>query len=1288
MSTPPAIEATDEDILSQWNNNELTFEERDVLLSRLQEKGLFPRLMEAQDEWESEAGLYPDIEDPRFTEKLMRKLEFAENKQPSIREQQAEGGDTCNPAAEFELTPVQRFIGRYLSPQCPYQSALLYHGVGVGKTCAAVTVAEAFLRSYPRRPVIIVAPRNIQAGFKRTIFDSEADSLTIPEEDDYANVHRGCTGNTYLKKAGVEYEKDRAVIQRRVTQIVSTRYMIMGYQQFLNYIEGLLKAVPAGMAEEAAKAAKQRILRREFSGRLLIIDEAHNLRDSPGDTGEEDKNDPGGEAEISDHQAAKRLTPLLMRLLDAAEGTKLLLLTGTPMYNSFKEIIFLLNLMLINDKKATLSERDIFLPTGQFRKAKDGRKGGEELLGAVASAYVSFMRGENPLSFPIRLPPKGVNRIESWPTRNPAGDEIGDDDRERMFRIDGGEKITRLPLIPVEYEGSSNKIYQQISEEAIEAGGLGLNSIGEMVQGGNWLFPTSDGAQVRDMGFDACFQDVTDGRAVSKFKAKGGDGGKWLLEAQLGTSSAKAKLILGRAKRAQGIVFVYSQYIKSGVLPLALALEANGYTNWKEDRPLLEGGAVDGLGRQCAVCERREKEHAGARHRFVAAKYILLTGNGALSPNNAAAIKAARASSNKDGREIKVVLGSSVASEGVDFKFVREIYMFDSWFHLNKMEQVLGRGIRYCSHSLLPPEKRNCTIHLLVNRFGGDNDTETCDMYMYRAGITKAMQIGRVTRALKRYALDCNLNRDAIVMAGLDTQEHIDSQGELRGEVNVNDTPYTNLCDWIETCEYTCARPVEIGEEFDTSTYDEYAVRWRESQLKRALRGLFETREQPVFQLAEIQDLFSAVPSYAVAALLSEIVGNKAFRLRVRGVEGYILYRNGYYLFQPDYLSDIRVPLALRVADVPVKRDSFEPTAIRVVVEGRAAAAAAAAATSPGATNASGAVSAEAAAALAPVAPPSTEGAATLSEYWNAIQEWATAIQEQRAPKEDIPESVKKRIAARYEGDDAKKELDSLIMINWFYDHILSSTTYTEEQKAKWSRILGQVLLEFVWDESLRGTEQQLLLKSPSKTTREVATEQLVQKSGREAFRFIDPMTGVLRYMCGDARCEESVRMIFEERNPTDPVLQMKVNTNTTGPIYGFMVPKSKEARLIFKTNVRVPAPGVAPEKGSECANISTISYHIQMLKDIGNLLETTGYPRFLLVDEVLEEKARRKAEGRGRARDPRRSFENAIRACALKEIILRWMDLAERGRGDAGRRYFYRPIAALKTGHKGVISK
>ena len=88
----------------------------------------------------------------------------------------------------------------------------------------------------------------------------------------------------------------------------------------------------------------------------------------------------------------------------------------------------------------------------------------------------------------------------------------------------------------------------------------------------------------------------------------------------------------------------------------------------------------------------------------------MLTGRGNLSPNNAAAIAAARGTANKDGHVVKVVIGSQVASEGIDLRFTREMYLMDSWFHLNKMEQVIGRGVRTCSHSMLPPEQRNCTV--------------------------------------------------------------------------------------------------------------------------------------------------------------------------------------------------------------------------------------------------------------------------------------------------------------------------------------------------------------------------------------------------------------------------------------------------------------------------------------------------------------------------------------------------------------------------------------------------
>ena len=1305
-----AVEDTtgvNEDILRKWNNHDLSFKERDALLEEIERRGLYPKIMEAVDEWEVEGGLYPDIEDPRFPEKIMRKQEFAENRQESIESQMDRGVNPCDPNKEFELTPVQRFIGRFMSPQCPYLSALLYHGVGVGKTCAAITVAENYLRAYPRRSVIIVAPRNIQPGFRRTIFDDEGLKIS----DTGANIANGCTGNSYLKRTSTEFEREKSVIIKRVNQSIQSRYTFLGYIQFHRMIEDILKNVPKTLDEAATRERKIRLLRREFSGRLVIIDEAHNLRDTPGDAAADASDNPGGDIELSETQAGKKLTPSLLKVLEAAEGMKLVLLTGTPMYNSYREIIFLLKLLLTNDKRATISEREIFTTLGQFRPAAGGRKGGEELLGSAASAYVSFMRGENPLSFPVRLPPMGAPLLTTWPVRDPTGIEISEKESKR---------ILRMPFIPVEFEGESMEAYKVISQDAIEAGGTSISSIDEMVQSGNWLFPGEDGThQIRDAGFDGCFQDTGAG-GPSQFTSRTG-APAWLLSNALGTVSPKAKFTLGRARTAKGIVFIYSRFIKSGALPLALALEANGYLPWGDKRPLLANGTQTGEGLQCALCPKRQKTHSGADHAFVAAKYILITGRANISPNNPAAIQASRAKTNVDGRDVKIIIGSQVASEGVDFRFVREIYIFDSWFHLNKMEQVLGRGIRTCSHALLPEEQRNCTTYLLVNTFGDKEETETADLYMYRNAMIKAIEVGRVTRVLKRYALDCNLNREAIIVAGLGTQTHTDSQGAVREEVNVNDTPYTNLCDWIETCDYTCAKPVDVDSSSpkDLTTYDEYAVKWRETELKHVIRKLFEVEKQPQFQLDDILHAMSRVPQRAVQGLLSDIVGNRSFRIRIGSSEGYIVYRNNYFMFQPDYLSDIRVPLALRVADVPVKRDAFDPTEISLRAKEPAAAAAqtqkegveAEAGAEAGTeveveagveagTEAGVEAGVEAERGVEAAIPlPKQE---TVQEYWRSISRWATAIANDTSVIDDIPAEVLTSIASRYIGDEQSREKSWLTMISWLFEHIHTSKEYTVENKTLYLQGLSNTLLELIWDESLRPNEHLQLIQSGDEFAKKAGKEQIVERDGVKAFRFVDSITGTLKYMCGMSACSEAIKKEFE-LNPADPLRGVVVNTDTTGSLYGFIVPKAKERRLIFKTS-SPPAPNGKLEKGGECAIISTISYHITMLKEISEILVAEGFPKFILTEEILDEKSRKKKEREiakstgGKVvvqpKRPGRTFENAVRACALKDIILRWMDIMNTGAAAAAaaagakRRYFYRPVAAMKSGHKGAVQK
>ena len=1290
---------TERELLRLWETT-TDMASRDEIFREMEEKNLFPS--QAMNTWELEAGLYPDSSDPRFIEKLMKKQEFIEDRQEGLRDQQRleqlkPSKNLCNTDREFELTSVQRFVSRFMSPQCPYRSALLFHGVGVGKTCAAIVTAEEQLCAYPNEQVFIVAPRNIQPGFRRTIFDEE--SLVIPASPTEANTANGCTGDTYIKHTDMEHEKDRATIVRRISQSINQRYKIFGYIQFANYIQEIIDSVKKTDDPVRNKQEQTKALRRIFDGRLLIIDEAHNLRDAPGET-KDDNLDATG-AELSEAAEGKRLTPSLVRLVTETRGMKLMLLTGTPMYNNYREIIFLFKLLLLNDKKAPLDESLIFNKvTGIFRKGDKatGKKSGQEILGNVASAYMSFMRGENPLTFPVRLQPEGLATLPQWPDESPQGEPLPSDEESVRKR----ERILmKLPFVPVNFEGDELGLVREIADRVIaSSGGLGLESIDEMVQSGNWLFPpveedTDSEHRIRDTGFKTVFQEKKEG-ATMKFTSRI-EPATWLTRGPLKNVSPKADLILNRIPKAKGVIFIYSRFIRSGALPMALALEANGYSPWGLNRPLLGNAQPGGKNRQCALCESKERDHKGKSHAFAAATYVLLTGQVVLSPNNSAAIKAARGKDNLYGKNVKVVIGSQVASEGIDLRFVREIYVFDSWFHLNKMEQVLGRGVRTCSHSLLPPAERNCTIHLLVNTYGPESNTETADLYMYRNAMSKALQIGRVTRVLKQYALDCNLNLSANYISDLDPIDRMeDSQGGIRRDVDLNDTPYSSICDWTE-CEYSCATSVDLKKvmdekKVDMSTYDEYAMRWRESQIKQRLKEIFEEQETPNVERAALIDQLSAsgIPNIAINTLLAEIVDNQSFRLHIGRQEGYIIYRNGFYLFQPILLADVRIPLALRVADVPVGRDEYNPMEFKYVPK-LDELEEAAPTVSMGPSTLSGAIAEPTVTKKeAPVA-----GVMRMAiEYWKATIAWAKQIRDGERIL-DIPPEFLKIMKERYSGDANlySREYNVLVMISWMYENILDSADYGDDKKVQYRGLLADILLEIIWDESILASEQIRIVLDPANTSDElkkVTDEQRIQQGGTSVFRYVNTTSGGIEYMCDKKKCSEAVVRVLES-DKTDPLNVLQANSETTGKIYGFIIPKIKEGRLVLKTSdiSLNPIPkGSIPPKGKECENVSTTAQHKLQLEDIGKILDELGYPRFLLVDAVLNEKKQRgKAEPvKGgevnKLHGDRRKFQNSVKHCALKNIILRLMDKLQRG-ADGAKRYFYRPIATLKTKHK-----
>ena len=378
-------ELTEDNIESVFNTN---FEKVDILLDDsdyntfLNKKEILNRRIISENEDEQNT-LYPSLDDPEFNIKISQKKEFNDNKYDgTIYEVEEQAQKLCD--ADFELVPHQLFIRNFLSFQTPYNSLLLYHGLGTGKTCSAISVSEE-MRTYLNQlgitqRILVVASPNVQDNFKLQLFDDRKLKLI----DGLWNL-TACTGNKYLKEInpmnmkGLSKEK----VIRQINRIINSAYLFLGYTEFANYI------TKKSSSEDGTKLEKKEMvkkLKKHFNNRLIIIDEVHNIR-------------------IGDEKQDKRVAQELLKLVKYVDNLRLLFLSATPMYNSYKEIIWLLNVMNMNDRRSTIELKDVFDKNGNLLIGPDGQNIGEEIIRRKATGYVSFVRGENPYTFPYRIFP-------------------------------------------------------------------------------------------------------------------------------------------------------------------------------------------------------------------------------------------------------------------------------------------------------------------------------------------------------------------------------------------------------------------------------------------------------------------------------------------------------------------------------------------------------------------------------------------------------------------------------------------------------------------------------------------------------------------------------------------------------------------------------------------------------------------------------------------------------------------------------------------------------------------
>jgi len=1140
---------TDTELTERWS----TLKNPDVrkaITEIMQTRGIWPSAsMKARDQ---AAGLYPDPDDPSFAARLFEKREFYESR--ALVAQIADGSiDPCTSAAAnavFELTPVQRLVSRFMHPLTPYLGLLLFHGVGVGKTCSAVTIAEQFLMNSPNK-VIVLVPQAIQENFKKTIFDTTklkwSGSWTTNQ----------CTGVSYLERLGLLTNQDLKAVAFAVEADRRKRYTVTGYQAFANWIQrSLANHVPAGLEGEARTLAENEVLRKLFSDHLIIVDEAHNLRDVTDD-------ETVVAAEAGENAGGKALNPFLKRIVLNAEGLRLVFMTATPMYNSAPEILRLLNFLIMNDTKredSALQVADIFGPSGELRNG--------EPLESAARRYVSYMRGENPFTFPLRMRPAEATEVSSqWPTVSATKAPIVLTEFDRAA-------LDVLPLVFTEPVAGS-KVEEalrgatargSLPEGEGEEGGSGGRDVmlDLRMQMANITYPNN---MYGTEGWNTFFKPVEARTATRKVRTFAPKEDLSVFESGLEAHAPKIKRIVDSIISASGICFAYSRYIKAGALPLAVALERAGFQRRLADGsvlPLLAG--VPPVAPICAICARTQARHRGGpqggatmqteapeTHPFSPAYYILLTSEDEISPDFPGLVRLA--TTWKDpvwgpmGTSVKAIIGSQVASEGLDLKCVREMHILDSWYHLNRTDQIIGRAIRYCSHSALrateqemnvaPMSYNNCLIYLhaaIVRDSATGPGFETADMYAYRLAIRKARNIGIVQRLLKKHAWDCNLEMEAIVFTGLPPQPQIDAQERELPDYSANDQDYTTYCDY-QVCKHECA--VSVGEGGgDSSTYRVADARRGILAKMDLVRHLFD--DQVMIPESMVQEIFADLPWEIRSEALLELIDGKRFKIRRGASTGYLIKKAGFLIFQPIGVQDTDIPMALRYDRAFQLTRKFMTVAKPVFSK------------------------------IEDVVVLDEEGPVKVDSSLGAWTDWLAFVNGGPLPSNI---ATTQRIWTWLRDHFSLPETRG-VALRWFFDKLC---TYSEQKSLIEVALSGNAELEAM----LKG--------------------EFLKTSTMSAYRLFNPETQMVDYFCrsGSSAYGPCTSMIagVVEKQLTKPALSIPEDVGT---LVGFLAAKAD--RLMFKS-LDTTKPMKSKTGGAECGNTSNLGEHhprVRLLHDAG----------------------------------------------------------------------------------------
>ena len=413
-------------------------------------------------------------------------------------------------------------------------------------------------------------------------------------------------------------------------------------------------------------------------------------------------------------------------------SVKVVLLTATPVFDNPHKTALMIN--LLRPRIPFPTERKIF--NSFFIDEKNKEMKNKLLFKYMCSGYISYFRGGSPNGYPYRINEIKLHKMQDE-QETVYSTQLVKEIKDDNARKDIGTSFIHTRQI-------SNIAYPRIVDQNNEDYTY------------NYSDYSNDLVKKKDI--------ETYSKKLLTFRGNRTDILNYVKK-----SSNKFSEIINLILHSPGPVFVYSAYIPHGILPLVSILNALGwdflkkssnsgkaftYSVWSSSG-LKNLGWVNGL---TGIKEQDQDDYI----KFMKNKF--------------------NSWENRDGGVCKVLIGS--ITEGVSLKRVRQVHICEPWWNYSKIEQIVARAIRFCSHSDLDEEKRCVNVYYhasVLQSYPGKSaiiqgelrkvgilnnslDKISVEQKMYTTADNKNKINVEFELALKESSVDCNINKNGNVI--------------------------------------------------------------------------------------------------------------------------------------------------------------------------------------------------------------------------------------------------------------------------------------------------------------------------------------------------------------------------------------------------------------------------------------------------------------------------------------------------------------------------------------------